>query len=430
MEDKENEKINLIKNYLKKKNKYQINYIFIKIILFLIFIIIISFKNIFKIKLNLMEKINIIFRNSKLNITIRKNFNEEYKDILEFLYMSINYTLYNPNNIFHKTNNPKISIIIGTFNAEHYINNSLFSIQNQDFKDIEIIIVDDCSRDKTVNKIKELMKNDPRIILYQNAENKGTLYTKTKGVLNSNGEYVMILDQDDMYTQRDVFSTLYNYAKKNNLDILGFSAIFSHIIPFSKPKKIHFYFETPILYQPQIANQMFNYSPNGKIIRKGSFIWNFIYKSELFKNTIKKIEDKFINTKMNCHEDFLLFFLLTRNAYNFKQIKRIFYNQMHLNKYKRYRNFNLKEMINKKNIECQSFLNYIELLLNKTQNNSLDKNYAAFELKSYYLKNKCRNNKYIRERGIKVCKLFLDNKYINNNIKKEITNFLNKLKIL
>ena len=47
---------------------------------------------------------------------------------------------------------PKISIIIATFNADGYIQKSLLSIQNQNFKDIEIIIVDDNSKDNTINK--------------------------------------------------------------------------------------------------------------------------------------------------------------------------------------------------------------------------------------------------------------------------------------
>ena len=438
----EKQKLKLRTKFYRKKNKLPIEKFFVMIFFLFIFLIIISFIIIYKKKttLYLIEKIDIpnidknihysqtLISNSK--ITIRKNLDEEYNDMLEFLYMSMNYTLYNPNETFHKSNNPKISIIIGTFNGEPYINNTLFSIQNQDFKDVEIIIVDDCSKDNTVNKVKELMKNDPRIILYQNEENKGTLYTKTKGVLNSNGKYIMILDQDDMYTQRDVFSTLYNYAEQNNLDILGFSAIFSNKIPFNKPKYIHFYFETPILYQPQVSNQMFTQSPNGYINRKAWYIWNYIFKSELFKNTIKQIEDKYINTKMNCHEDFILFFLLTRNAYNLKQIKRVFYNQMHLKINKQYKNLSSTEMINKKNIQCQSYINYIELLLNKTKNNSFDKNFASFELKNYYLKNECRNNEFIRERGKNVCKLFLENKYINSNIKNEIYSVLNDRSVL
>ena len=141
--------------------------------------------------------------------SIDKDLNEEYKDIQEYIYMAINGTLYNPNEVFKKSENPKISIIITVYNGEGYLKTSLLSIQNQDFKDVEILMVDDCSKDNSVNLIKELMIKEHRIVLYQNEENKGMLYTKTKGVLLAKGKYVLILDMDDIYVQRDAFSTLY-----------------------------------------------------------------------------------------------------------------------------------------------------------------------------------------------------------------------------
>jgi len=112
----------------------------------------------------------------------------------EYIYLAINGTLYNPNEVFKKSENPKISIIITVYNGEGYLKTALLSIQNQDFKDVEIIMIDDCSKDNSVNLIKELMIKDPRIVLYQNEENKGMLYTKTRGALHAKGKYIMILD--------------------------------------------------------------------------------------------------------------------------------------------------------------------------------------------------------------------------------------------
>ena len=360
------------------------------------------------------------------NIILTKSLEEEYENILEYFSMVMNHTFYIKNQIFYKSDNPKISIIISTCNAELYINNTLFSIQNQDFTDVEIIIVDDMSEDNTINIVKELMKNDPRIQLYINEENKGTLYTKTKGVLKSSGKYVMILDQDDMYTQKDVFSTLYNYIEEQNFDILGFSAIFTSEFPFKKPKYAHYYFESPILHHPELSRQM--YAQSGRSVRKvGWYIWNFIFKNDLFKRTINQIDDKIINTKMNRHEDTILFFLLTRNANNLKQIKRIFYSQNHfkiIEKNKANEKY-LNERRNNKDIECLSSINLIEFLLKYTKDEIDDKRIASYELKNSYLDNDCRNSDYIRERGIYVCKLFLNNVYIEDDIKDKIYKFLN-----
>ena len=133
--------------------------------------------------------------------------------------------LINPNKIFFKSNDPKISIIIPIYNGEQYLKTALLSIQNQNFTDIEILMIDDCSNDDSVNLIKELMNKDPRIVLYQNEENKGILFTKSKGILNAKGKYLMILEEYDIYVQIDAFSILYEEVEKNNLDILGFASI-------------------------------------------------------------------------------------------------------------------------------------------------------------------------------------------------------------
>ena len=256
-------------------------------------------------------------------VILKKDVDKEFKDMQEFIYMSLNGTKLNINEIYIKSENPKISIIISVFNAEPYIKNALASIQNQDFKDIEIIIIDDCSKDNTVGVIKELMKKDPRISFYQNEENKGTLYTKTKGVLYSKGKYVMILDQDDVYTQKDCFSTLYYEIERNNLDFLGFASLFRRKTKLRHKKMIHHYFETSIIYKPKIYSSMFYHRKDGGIRQNVDVIWCYIFKSELFKNVIKQIDDKILNSKMNCHEDFLLLFLLSKNAISYKNIKRI-----------------------------------------------------------------------------------------------------------
>ena len=54
------------------------------------------------------------------------------------------------------------------------------------------------------------MKEDPRIKLIKNYRNRGTLYTKTKGVLNAKRKYVMKLDHDNLYANKKAFVTLYN----------------------------------------------------------------------------------------------------------------------------------------------------------------------------------------------------------------------------
>ena len=77
----------------------------------------------------------------------------------------------------------------------------LRSIQNQFFDDIEIIIVDDFSKDNSINLIKEYQKEDKRIILIRHNKTKGTLISRNIGIVNSRGEYIIMPDADDILSE-------------------------------------------------------------------------------------------------------------------------------------------------------------------------------------------------------------------------------------
>ena len=172
-------------------------------------------------------KISLFFLLIFINFFIkRKNIEEDdLNNMQEFINQNLNHELINSNQKFHKNYHPRISVIISVYNGEPYLKTALRSIQNQDFENIEIIIVDDHSKDNSVNLIKELMKEEPRIVFLQNIENKGALFTKTKGILHAKEKYVLTLDVDDLYTSKKAFSILYNEAERNKLDLLGFSII-------------------------------------------------------------------------------------------------------------------------------------------------------------------------------------------------------------
>jgi len=353
---------------------------------------------------------------------------EELKIIQKYIDINSNHILINLNEIFYKSDNPKISIVITVYNGEGYIKTGLCSIQNQDFKDVEIIFIDDCSKDNSVNLIKELMQKDPRIVLYQNEENKGALYSKAKGILKSKGKYVMILDHDDLYTQSDAFSILYEEAEANNLDILEFSAMVGGLHLFPEQSVIG-NANTPVEFQPNIS-QRACIRTKGKAYRCGEVIWNFLFKTEFFKRIIKLIDDNFLNTKMVVHDDFLFYFILLRNAYNLKQIKNIFYYHLSSPKINEAVRFAQSEKNkNRENLNCLSYINYIEFILKKTDDTFLDKEFASIELETLFLNHKCRNNKNITNEAIRVCKLFIENKYIEEDMKKKILIFLNETNI-
>ena len=107
--------------------------------------------------------------NNKNNISqnlVFRDLYSELKSMQNYIDIVFNYTLIDKEKKFYLHNTPKISVVMSIYNGEAFIKRALLSIQNQDFKDIEIVMVDDCSKDNSLNLIKELMLYEPRIVLY------------------------------------------------------------------------------------------------------------------------------------------------------------------------------------------------------------------------------------------------------------------------
>ena len=197
------------------------------------------------------------------------------------------------------------------------------SIQNQNLLNIEIIIVDDGSMDNTIEVVKELMEEDRRIKLISNGINRGTLYTKTRGVLNAKGKYVMTLDHDNLYSINYVFSRLYIESEIYNLDLLGFSTI-STPPEVKNIKENNFlnYFQTPIVRKPFIKRRFIGFI---KSEESGTYLCLYFIKKKLFLKIIKQLGDEFINRNIDAHDDTILMFLLSRSALSLRHLKKIFY---------------------------------------------------------------------------------------------------------
>jgi hypothetical protein len=101
---------------------------------------------------------------------------------------------------------PKISAIIPIYNGGKYLHYSLRSIQNQKMKDIEIILIDDCSNDTTtLSIIEKYMKEDERIRLIKNIENRKILYSKSFAALNSKGKHCISLSHICIISKFSIF---------------------------------------------------------------------------------------------------------------------------------------------------------------------------------------------------------------------------------
>ena len=138
----------------------------------------------------------------------KKNENEEFKDTENYINLALNGTKIDKDKIHYSSKTPKISVVVSIYNGEAFLNTILLSIQNQDLKDLEIIMIDDYSKDNSVKLIKQFKKTEPRIVLHENKENKDALYTKTKGVLLAKGKYILVFDED-IYLFKEMLLVLY-----------------------------------------------------------------------------------------------------------------------------------------------------------------------------------------------------------------------------
>ena len=94
--------------------------------------------------------------------------------------------------------NPKVSVIIPTYNVERYIQECIKSIQEQTYDNIEIVVVDDCSTDKTYEILKNIEEKDRRLKVFKNDKNMKICYTLNRALKNSTGEYIVRMDGDDI----------------------------------------------------------------------------------------------------------------------------------------------------------------------------------------------------------------------------------------
>ena len=111
---------------------------------------------------------------------------------------------------------PKLSVIVPVYNVEKYLSRCLASLINQTLDNIEIIIVNDGSTDKSDEIIREYKKANNNII-YVTKENGGLSSARNFGLIYATGEYIAFLDSDD-YVDRNIYKKMYEKAKETNSD--------------------------------------------------------------------------------------------------------------------------------------------------------------------------------------------------------------------
>ncbi|MCL2217062.1 MAG: glycosyltransferase [Defluviitaleaceae bacterium] len=116
-----------------------------------------------------------------------------------------------------------ISIIVPVYNGEAHLPETLESLLNQTFQDIEIICIDDCSEDSTATIIREYAEKDPRVKGIFFSENKTASLARKAGVLMSKGAYILFVDGDDTIDET-ACETMLAAMTESNVDVLHFNA--------------------------------------------------------------------------------------------------------------------------------------------------------------------------------------------------------------
>lgn len=116
-----------------------------------------------------------------------------------------------------KKTTPLISIIVPVYNGEQYLNECVDSILQQDYKNIELILINDGSSDKSKEIINNYANIDKRVIAIHQ-KNSGVCASRNNGLDHVHGEYICLIDQDD-YISKNYISYFYELILKNNADI-------------------------------------------------------------------------------------------------------------------------------------------------------------------------------------------------------------------
>lgn len=123
-----------------------------------------------------------------------------------------------------------ISVIIPSYNRKDFIDRAIDSVLKQNYKEIEILIIDDGSTDGTYEYLNEKYIGNNTIKIFRNKKNSGAGYSRKSGYEKSNGKYVIFMDDDDYYTNFEFFNHALDEFKKNkNISMVSSSSIKEYV---------------------------------------------------------------------------------------------------------------------------------------------------------------------------------------------------------
>lgn len=270
---------------------------------------------------------------------------------------------------------------------ENYIEKSILSIINQSFQSIEIIAVNDNSKDRTENILKRLQKKYKYIKIINHKNNLGVYISRIDAVLNSKGEYFLFVDPDDLLLNKFLFEELYKYNLKYQLDMIEFTVYHKE----EEKKRIffpdyhifnHYHdFNQKIINQPNLSDVLF-YIPNTKkytslICRT---VWNKLIRKKTIIKSIEYTQKIYHNTYFITTDDTLINIMNFNSANNYSNIKIPGYLYNIRKKSMSRINIEVKHDV----IVCYNYLLFYEFLYKYIKDFNKDLNYLFYDLRISY----------------------------------------------
>lgn len=281
-----------------------------------------------------------------------------------------------------KSQKPKVSVFLPIFNKELYLIRSITSIQKQTLKNIEIVVVNDCSTDNSLKILKKLSKKDNRIKIINNDRNHGLLYSRAMGILNCTGDFIMNLDPDDQFISENNLKFLYKKSQKYNSDLIEFLL-----------KKLVVHNISSLCYYIKliwIKNIYYKWTNKIDILITNKFI-----KKDIIIKAFNFFKDKIYSNKWNYHEDHIWHFLINKYA----KSKIIFYKYIYL-----YIINKDSLMNNRKNIlELKNFIYKNEMLEKIYNQTNLDDLLYLLNMVNLFFNNTYIIDTEIKNKIVRIC---------------------------
>ena len=173
----------------------------------------------------------------------------------------------------------RISIIMAAYNAEKTIEQAIYSVLCQTYPDFELLVVNDCSTDKTAALVAAIAEKDDRVRLISNEKNGGVSYTRKHGLEEARGEWIAILDSDDAWASKKLEKQI-ELQKKTNAELLFTGSAFMD----ADGKPINWYLSAPaeVTYRQLLKQNVL--SNSSALVRKKLYAKHYAVGDEMHED--------------------------------------------------------------------------------------------------------------------------------------------------